>query len=354
MIKINFMRIFFYFFLLSLLSCTSSSSFHIQSADWQEQQSGIDASIRGICAVDNQVAWISGSGGQYSITTDGGDNWIPGKVPGADSLDFRDVEAFSADLAYLMSIGPGQSSRIYKTTDGGQNWTLQHQNELEAGFFDGFAFWDDQNAILIGDPIDGKLYLMKTTDGGQNWLRIPPEKLPPLKEGEYGFAASGTGITVFEDNVWICTGGQSARVFHSPDRGESWNVYDTPVISGKASAGTFSVDFRDAQHGVVVGGDYNKSDQKGNTFATTDDGGKTWLAPADTTLISFRSCVQYLPNSSSLISVGRGGVSAFSNDDGKSWTTFGALGLYTLSISNDGQSTWAAGPEGRVAKLVFQ
>lgn len=348
------MRILFYILLLALVSCTSASTSEIQSADWQAYDAGMDASIRGICVVDDQVVWVSGSGGQYSFTANGGATWQPGRVPGADSLDFRDVEAFSAEVAYLMSIGPGQQSRIYKTTDGGQNWILQYQNELAAGFFDGFAFWDEQNAILVGDPIDGRLYLLKTNDGGRNWQRIPPEKLPPLVEGEYGFAASGTGIAVFEDHVWVATGGLAARVFHSPDRGESWEVYDTPVVSGKASTGLFSIDFRDALHGVAVGGDYTQPNQKGYTYARTEDGGRTWMAPVDTTVISYRSCVQYLPNSTALISVGRGGVSAFSNDDGMRWTTFGSLGLYTLSIAKRGGAVWAAGPEGSVARLVFE
>lgn len=348
------MRVIFYILLFTLGACNSGPTVKIHSADWQRQDAGIDASIRGICAVDGQIVWISGSGGQYSVTIDGGQSWQPSRVPGADSLDFRDVEAFSADLAYLMSIGPGQQSRIYKTTDGGQNWILQHQNELAAGFFDGFAFWDEQNAILIGDPIDGKLFLLRTTDGGRNWRRISPDKLPPLVEGEYGFAASGTGITVFADHVWIATGGQAARVFHSPDRGESWEVFDTPVVRGKASTGIFSIDFRDAIHGVVVGGDYTQPGQKGYTYARSADGGRTWMAPADTTVVSYRSCVQYLPNTTSLISVGRGGVSAFSNDDGEHWTTFGALGLYTLSVAKSGEAVWAAGPEGAVARLFFE
>ncbi len=344
---------FFFFCFLCFFSCTQTNNIQIQSAQWELQDSGIEASIRGIDAADDQVVWISGSGGQYSVTEDGGMNWRPGRVPGADSLDFRDVEVFSKDLVYLMSIGPGSASRIYKTIDGGQNWTLQHQNKLEKGFFDGFAFWNEQEGILIGDPIDGKLYLLKTTDGGDNWNRINPEKLPPLMEGEYGFAASGTGISVFENHVWIATGGSAARVFHSSDRGANWEVFNTPAVSGEPSSGLFSIDFRDARHGVAVGGDYTKPDEKGYTTIYTEDGGKTWNSPADRETLSFRSCVQFLPNSSILFSVGRGGVSSFSNDDGQNWNNFGDLGWYTLSCAKEGRSVWAAGPEGRVAKLKF-
>ena len=89
-------------------------------------------------------------------------------------------------------------------------------------------------------------------------------------------------------------------------------------------------------------------------LARSTDGGRNWMAPADTTVVSFRSCVQYFPNAASLISVGRGGVSAFSNDDGKHWTNFGALGLYTLSVAKSGEAVWAAGPDGAVARLVLE
>ena len=147
---------------------------------------------------------------------------------------------------------------------------------------------------------------------------------------------------------------QQLDLHHSPDRGESWQVYDTPMMDGAGSTGIFSLDFRDDMHGVMVGGDYTKQDLKGYTVATTADGGKTWQALADTSVVSFRSCVQYIPHTTSLVAVGRGGVSSFSNDDGKTWTNFGETALYTMSFSRHGKSAWGAGPRGAVAKLVLE
>ncbi len=324
-----------------------------EALGWKRQESRLTASLRGISVVDNDVVWISGSEGRYAITENGGTTWRAGAVVGADSLDFRDVEAFSARLAYLMSAGPGDLSRIYKTEDGGKTWTQQHTNDLEEGFYDGFDFWNEKEGILVGDPINSKLFLLKTVDGGKHWQRISPDRLPPLRDGEYGFAASGTGIKVFQNHVWIGTGGSEARVFHSSDRGEHWDVFSTPIVSGQPSAGIFSIDFRDAKNGVVVGGDYTEPHRTGATTAYTDDGGKTWLLPVDTNAISYRSCVQYLPNSTTLVAVGRGGVSSYSNDDGQSWTTFGDEALYTLSVGKEHFSVWAAGPEGSAAKLLI-
>src|SRR5215471_9315219 len=89
------------------------------AAQWRPQQSNTTADLRGLCAVTPWIVWASGTKGTYARTTDGGATWQTGTVSGAANLDFRDVEAFDANTAYLLSIGKDQQSRIYKTTDGG-------------------------------------------------------------------------------------------------------------------------------------------------------------------------------------------------------------------------------------------
>ena len=48
-------------------------------------------------------------------TTDGGATWQPRPVPGAEALDFRDIDAIDERVASVLSIGPGNASRIYRT-----------------------------------------------------------------------------------------------------------------------------------------------------------------------------------------------------------------------------------------------
>src|ERR671926_1924389 len=122
---------------LLLLACTSQAR-----SQWAAQDSGTRVRLRGVSAVSARVAWASGAGGTFARTTDGGQTWQAGQVPGAAELDFRDVDAFDADTAYLLAIGPGDRSRIYKTNDGGRTWALQFQNRRPAAFFDCMAFWD--------------------------------------------------------------------------------------------------------------------------------------------------------------------------------------------------------------------
>jgi photosystem II stability/assembly factor-like uncharacterized protein len=287
--------------LILLLAAATASS---QTAP-QTRISRITEDLRGVSAVSQKIAWASGTHGTYLRTTDG-HIWIPDHVPGADSLDFRGIVAFSAEEAFLMSSGPSDQSRIYHTTDAGRHWQLQFTNTNPKGFFDSIAFWDRTHGIVLGDPIPDETgtpkFELLLTDDGQTWTPIPPSQLPPALEGEAAFAASNTCLAIVADreghdfsraisvprkngasapagtdpNIWFATGGKAARVFHSPDRGRNWEVFDTPIIHGPDSAGIFSLAFRDATHGVIAGGDYKLPQQDGPNLAFTADGGKTW------------------------------------------------------------------------------
>lgn len=319
---------------------------------WQFQSSGLTSSLRGICAVSDRIAWVSGAQGGYARTLDGGQTWLADSVAGATNLDFRDVQAFGAERAILMSAGSGELSRIYTTADGGKNWQLKHSNKIAEGFFNGFAFWDEHNGILVGDPVHGQLFVMLTADGGSTWQPLPAASAPAVVQGEYGFAASGTNLAVHGKNhVWIATGGAIARVFHSNDRGKTWNVAVTPMVSGNASSGIFSIAFRDENHGVIVGGNYQEPNAAQANVAFTTDGGKTWELIKNPAAMEYRSCVAYL-TPSLLVAAGPSG-SDYSNDGGLTWARFSAQGFHTLSFSASANTGWAAGAEGRVAKLVF-
>jgi photosystem II stability/assembly factor-like uncharacterized protein len=306
------------------------------------------ADLRGLCVVSAKCAWVSGTKGTYARTTDGGTTWSVGTVPGADSLDFRDVQAFGETTAYLLSAGPGNASRIYKTIDGGRSWVLQFRNTDPAGFFDAIAFWDEKNGIALGDPVDGQFQLCVTTDGGIHWRPLTPKALPPALTREGAFAASGTClVTHGARQVWFATGGaRSARVFRSGDRGQTWQVSETPLIAGAVSAGIFALAFRDAQHGIIVGGDYRKPNDLAVAAATTADGGKTWVAVKQK--LPFHSAVAWAKDR--WVAVGTAGTHV-SLDDEASWQRLDKEHYNSVGFTADGQG-WAVGPKGRIARYA--
>ncbi len=69
---------------------------------WTDQPTGVNARLRGVSAVSDRVAWASGSGGTVLRTADGGSTWQALKVPGAEKLDFRDIDAVSEQAAYVL------------------------------------------------------------------------------------------------------------------------------------------------------------------------------------------------------------------------------------------------------------
>ncbi len=320
---------------------------------WQPLDGGTTASFRGLSAVSDNVVWVSGTGGTWGRTTDGGDTWVMRSVPGAEELDFRDVDAFDESTAYLMSAGPGEASRIYKTIDGGETWQLQHTNPSPEGFYDGMAFWDAERGLLYGDPVDGRFVVLTTRDGGATWSRVPEAGMPPSLEGEAGFAASGSGLAVADGgHAWFGTGGPAGRVFHSSDYGESWTVAETPMQSGESSMGIFSLAVSGDRHAVVVGGNYTEPESTAGNAARTLDGGETWQAIEGSPPAGYRSGVAFAPgtNGRVLVAVGTSG-SDFSLDGGKTWTLLGTENFNAVSFGDSSCGAFASGPEGRLARL---
>ncbi len=321
----------------------------IANAQWQKQTVETDAGFRGLSVVNENVIWASGTGGTVIRTTDGGKNWQVLKVPDAEKLDFRDIEAFDENTAYILSIGTGENSRIYKTIDGGKTWKLQFKNTDAKAFFDALAFWDSKNGMAMSDPVDGKYFLLKTTDG-EKWEIADNDKMANAKDGEAAFAASGTCLlTKGKNNIFLISGGNDARVFRSKNSGSIWTVSDTPITKGTPGSGIFSIAMRDAKNGVIVGGNYEKPDDNTNNLAFTNDGGKTWTLGKG--LNGYRSAVDYI-DKKTIIAVGTNG-SDLSTDGGKTWKNLDKEN-YNAVRAKGKNAIWAVGPKGLVSKYSMK
>jgi len=335
---------------LRLLALLSATPLHAQ---WTPQQSNTNAEFRGLVAVSPSVVWASGTRGRIARTSDGGKTWRVDSVPDATRLDFRDIFAASSGRAWAMSAGLADSgqARIFATRDG-THWTQQFETTQKGVFLDAISFWDDNHGIAMSDPVDGKLFLIATDNGGRTWAHIDTDKAPAVLPNEAAFAASGTCLAVQgTSNVWIATGGgERARVFRSTDRGRSWSVADTPLHAGNSAAGAFSVAFSDAQHGVVVGGEYSNPRQASVNVALSDDGGKTWRQPKGPLPAGYMSGVAIIPGTRgrSIVAVGLAGT-ARSDDAGESWTMVDSVAYNSVAFASRDDG-WAVGPRGRIAK----
>jgi photosystem II stability/assembly factor-like uncharacterized protein len=324
----------------------------ILAAVWQPQHSGSDAELRGLAVRDAQHAWASGSGGTVLRTLDG-EHWERVKVEFGEKLDFRDLESLGGDRLVLMSAGEGEASKIFQSTDGGATWHRLHTNPDPKGFYDAIAFWDDQNGILLGDPVKGRFVVRTTANGGRTWYAPKRLEMPLALAGEGAFAASGTCLFVLKgtNDAWFVTGGgKTSRVFHSNDRGVTWTAAETPLSAANASSGLFSIAFADAKHGFVTGGDYKQPKFAGLNGARTEDGGATW-APAPLSATGFYSAVIPVPGTASdWIAVGLAGTAA-SHDGGRTWTSVGNQPFNAVAFT-DPHTGWAVGPKGTIVRFA--
>jgi photosystem II stability/assembly factor-like uncharacterized protein len=326
---------------------------NVAAQSWSVQTSGLDTNLRGITVQHSSakvkrdfVVWASGSNGVILRSTNSGGLWKQLNVPGARDLDFRDIESFDADRAYVMSSGDGEKSRIYRTIDGGTTWALQYSDKRPGFFLDSLACDSKTHCVALSDPVDGK-FLVLSTDDGERWKELPRDKMPASLSGEGAFAASGTAIALCDhDNIYFGTGGGRApRVFHSNDRGRSWTAAETPMASGNASTGIFSVACNG--HSVVaVGGDYKEPAGAKRVAIYSKDSGETWHL-AEQGPGGYRSAVVSTSHGN-FVAVGPSG-SDVSRDGGAHWESLDVQNFNAASFA-DGEG-WAAGSNGTIAHL---
>ena len=316
------------------------------------QDSGTTERLQAVSPVNDLVVWASGTGGTYARTIDGGETWESAVVPGAEELEFRDVEGVSAEVAYLLAAGPGDASRIYKTEDGGATWDLQIVNPDEAGFWDCFAFWNATEGLTMADSVGDRLPVLRTLDG-ETWQDIGDNLPPPVPGGEFAFAASGTCVaTVGQKWAWI---GTNARILKTTDQGETWTAYESPIPPGpNGTGGVFSVDFRNPARGVVGGGDFLETDIVAN-FARSHDGGKTWELGTNAPIAGAIFGLDYVGTPGRpryIVATGPAGA-AWTPDEGDTWNLLeGVEGFWAVAFASP-DAGWLVGVEGTIIKVSF-
>jgi photosystem II stability/assembly factor-like uncharacterized protein len=318
--------------------------------------SGTKTSLRGLSVVNNNVVWVSGSNGMVGRSNNGGKNWNWFTVKGFEKTEFRDIEAFDANTAVIMAI-PSTSvpepAHLLKTTDGGESWKVVYENKTKGMFLDAMDFVGNDYGIVVGDPIDNKIFIAETFDGGTTWNELGLEgKRPRADSGEAFFASSGTNIRLMIDKrFFLVSGGSKSRLI------TRLTASNLPVIQGKESTGANSIDVYDKGNGkgsnrlVIVGGDFMADSSVNKNCFTSNDGGKTWKAPK-TPPHGYRSCVEFL-SEKDLLSCGLNGVD-YSGDGGKNWIWISKEGFHVCRIAKMGNAIYLAGGNGKIGKIIWR
>lgn len=311
--------------------------------------SGTRTSLRGLSVVDDQVIWVSGSNGTVGRSVDGGQSWKWTVIRGFEKNDFRDIEAFDAQTAVIMSVDA--PAYILRTTNGGESWKIVYQNDAKGMFLDAMEFWNDQSGIVIGDPAEGRFFVARTFDGGNSWQDIPVEKRPVADSGEACFAASGTNIRAWDtDEAIFVSGGLKSRLFtrHPPA--------PLPLLQGKETTGANSIavwDNRKRSGGkqlIVVGGDFSNPDSTNGNCLYSADRGRNWNLP----LVpphGYRSCVEFYSRQKAF-ACGLNGVD-YTVDGGKTWKWISREGFHVCRKAKKGNLIFLAGGNGKIAKIAY-
>lgn len=325
-----------------------------------ELASGVDAVLQAVSPVSLEVVWVSGHQGVILRTLDGGAGWERTNAPARDTLQFRDIHAFSAERAAAMSSGTGSDSRIYRTADGGESWELAFEMDHPEGFLDCLDFWDDEHGFAYGDSFDGVPYVLLTADGGTSWRRAPRAGLPAANEGEGGFAASGTCARATGDGTgWIGTGaGGSARVLKTTDYGATWNATDVDVARG-ASAGVYTLAVDPALASgtggwiMALGGDYAADSVLPNVAVSADDG-DSWRSGESAPIAGavYGSAFAHNEEGAVVVAVSPSGA-AITTSMAAAWSELEDVRAWAVEAVPGERVFWAAGADGRIWRIEF-
>jgi len=208
------------------------------------------------------------------------------------------------------------------------------------------VFFNEQSGMVIGDPVNNRIFIGWTFDGGNTWRGIPYQNHPVADSGEACFASSGTNITALNPGEAVfVTGGLHSRMYIRDKK------YEMPILQGKESTGANSVAVKQGKKKnliIVVGGDFNTKDSTTKNCVITSNGGKSFTTPVIAPH-GYRSCVEYLQKSN-WICCGLNGID-YSTDDGNTWTLISKEGFHVCKKAKIGKAVFFAGG-GKIGKLV--
>jgi hypothetical protein len=321
-------------------------------SEWVTQASGFTTGSKPLyylSSVDSNVVWGSTQiGSDFTRTTNGGTTWSSGLITNTTGLSSSMIFGLDSLKAYAVTYGNNQG--IYMTSNGGTTWVHQASASFSnsASFPDIIHFFNANDGVTMGDPINNEFEIYTTTNGGSTWTPVPALNIPDPQSGEWGIIGYYSAV---HDTLWFGT--SVGRVYKSVNKGLNWTVSAATVMSGKLVKPTF----RNGSHGLLLDGLWGNG-----LLCETFDGGETWTQ-INYTGSSFHGDVAYVPGTANTwvrsgYDSGNSGCS-YSFDGGHTWTDFtGTNGTpyYPMAWVNS-HCGWAGGinsspTEGGVYKYI--
>lgn len=334
--------------LLSAMVLASTATF---AQSWTEQSTGFSEPSRGISKMDvvnASTVWAIAYDGtaptndiqEFTRTTDGGNTWIPGTIDAAGQMIITNVSAIDGTTAYIGAVdrdfGMGG---VYKTTDGGLTWDpLNEENYVSAdSFFNVVHFFDANNGVTQGDPVNGQYELFRTSDAGATWTAVAA---PAPQGGEYGYNGGNPSAGT---SFWFVT--NKGNIYRTTDMGMSFQKFNAPVTDFSGTNAGGDLFFSDNNVGMLVRR-LGSTASPNFTMFRTFDGGATWDAGTPSTAPLGSGSYAYVPGTQVIVKCSQDVAnpgSAYSMDNGATWTVFGAAEQRGAVQFANGTTGWSAG-----------
>lgn len=332
------------FFTLLVLFALGKMNF--AQAQWQVIYPPLPDSLNfigwGISVVDENIVWGNPkiniantvypptylTNKYYYKTLDGGNTWSWGEIDGVTVENDAGEYWFNAHLcgvdsntAWVVRFeGYGaDKTEVFRTTDGGDTWVrkdppLEFPSELL-----GIHFFNQNEGVVWGEehysasgpyPNGWGIICFTTNDGGDTWSKAA---IPSTADEGIIFLASSGTFEVVGDHIWFPT---SKRVFHSGDRGKTWDASsplwpDRPVLM---------VAYRDTLRGLAFSDRDLDLNVVPEQLKHTQDGGNTWTTTNVGYWLNIRINLEYVPGSGGVYWATSPTHTALSTDNGETWS----------------------------------
>jgi hypothetical protein len=278
--------------------------------------SDLNCHARGIISVNKAIFLSTNIGKVYKINPKNGKFKEVDIYNGKISGELRDVDFSGGKLICMES---GEIGFIYV-----QNSRIQLGNV----FLNGISFYENVG-FAMGDQVDGYFSLFYTINSGESWSPCSGKIIATI--GENGFAASGSSVRCINDSTFIfVTGGSVSNFYKSTNRGVTWEKYPIPFL-GSESSGAFSFVYTSQNQVVVVGGNYQETENKNRNCFVSHNGGVDWVVPQNGPS-GYRSCVLY--SNGIYFTCGTNGLE-YSKDGGKNWIHINANNYISMCFTKN-------------------